>query len=389
MKRGFTLIELLVVIAIIAILAAILFPVFAKAREKARQTSCINNQRQIAIAISMYVQDNQETFFPDPASSSWATYLKAYNEPSIYDCPTKTGKGSNDAPEYGFNTKLFGKALGDVVSPSAALLTSDLSMSAPQKNYSMKTYDTDIDPRHNSGTVLSCTDGHVAYESLKNSTSAFVTLGGRGYDFFPAPTVVSTDSASYSATQTPGNASARTAYLTMPSSLLRSGTTIPDIRIEVDMNETRYVNDYVAYGFSIFDPGTSAATGTGDWLGTVIPFPNCVFVGQYSYQVNFVTCARTSGIGSPTAQTGLVGANQALLPGLTTGSNTYFRWTYTLLGGTNHYTSIGPIGGSTAYTWSGVKDVTGIMTQDKMTAGVFSNSNNVRVTIKNIKFSLL
>jgi len=55
--RGFTLIELLVVIAIIAILAAILFPVFAKAREKARQTSCVSNLKQIALAMIQYAQD--------------------------------------------------------------------------------------------------------------------------------------------------------------------------------------------------------------------------------------------------------------------------------------------------------------------------------------------
>ncbi len=61
-KSGFTLIELLVVIAIIAILAAILFPVFAQAREKARQTSCLSNTKQMTLGILMYVQDNDETW---------------------------------------------------------------------------------------------------------------------------------------------------------------------------------------------------------------------------------------------------------------------------------------------------------------------------------------
>jgi prepilin-type N-terminal cleavage/methylation domain-containing protein len=59
---GFTLIELLVVIAIIAILAAILFPVFAQAREKARQTQCVNNIKQFALAVFQYVQDYDETY---------------------------------------------------------------------------------------------------------------------------------------------------------------------------------------------------------------------------------------------------------------------------------------------------------------------------------------
>ncbi|HZT41794.1 MAG TPA: DUF1559 domain-containing protein [Chthonomonadaceae bacterium] len=63
-KKGFTLIELLVVIAIIAILAAILFPVFAQAREKARQATCISNLKQIDLATLMYVQDYDETWFP-------------------------------------------------------------------------------------------------------------------------------------------------------------------------------------------------------------------------------------------------------------------------------------------------------------------------------------
>lgn len=63
-RRGFTLIELLVVIAIIAILAAILFPVFARAREQARKTSCLSNMKQIGLAIMQYVQDYDEVY-PD------------------------------------------------------------------------------------------------------------------------------------------------------------------------------------------------------------------------------------------------------------------------------------------------------------------------------------
>jgi prepilin-type N-terminal cleavage/methylation domain-containing protein/prepilin-type processing-associated H-X9-DG protein len=61
-KAAFTLIELLVVIAVIAILAAILFPVFARAREKARQATCLSNQKQIAAAVLMYIQDYDEAF---------------------------------------------------------------------------------------------------------------------------------------------------------------------------------------------------------------------------------------------------------------------------------------------------------------------------------------
>ncbi|MBC8103922.1 MAG: DUF1559 domain-containing protein [Cytophagales bacterium] len=94
-QRAFTLIELLVVIAIIAILAAILFPVFAQAREKARQASCVSNLRQAGIAISMYVQDNEGyPMMSSPSTTSprtrWPDHVFPYvkNE-GLFSCPSK------------------------------------------------------------------------------------------------------------------------------------------------------------------------------------------------------------------------------------------------------------------------------------------------------------
>src|SRR5437763_12496182 len=69
-RRGFTLIELLVVIAIIAILAAILFPVVAQAREKARQTACLNNCKQLGVALMMYASDYDEVLPPAKIGNS-------------------------------------------------------------------------------------------------------------------------------------------------------------------------------------------------------------------------------------------------------------------------------------------------------------------------------
>jgi prepilin-type N-terminal cleavage/methylation domain-containing protein/prepilin-type processing-associated H-X9-DG protein len=120
-RQGFTLIELLVVIAIIAIIAAILFPVFAQAREKARQTACLSNLKQIGTAFAMYVQDYDErlpdrrdlkltlptgyrpwsTWPPSDPRAAWAAViLEPYVRSSgIWSCPSVAGSTLGAAPQ--------------------------------------------------------------------------------------------------------------------------------------------------------------------------------------------------------------------------------------------------------------------------------------------------
>jgi prepilin-type N-terminal cleavage/methylation domain-containing protein/prepilin-type processing-associated H-X9-DG protein len=114
-RRGFTLIELLVVIAIIAILAAILFPVFAQAREQSRATGCLSNLKQLSTGMMMYVQDYDELYPPSftgsgPTGRRWADMFAAYaRNNEIRNCPsqpfpkatTTVGGG------YGYNRQVF------------------------------------------------------------------------------------------------------------------------------------------------------------------------------------------------------------------------------------------------------------------------------------------
>ena len=95
-RSAFTLIELLVVIAIIAILAAILFPVFARARENARRSSCQSNLKQIGLGIMQYTQDYDEKYpiltdFGSPINYTWATTTQPYlKSQQIFACPSNT-----------------------------------------------------------------------------------------------------------------------------------------------------------------------------------------------------------------------------------------------------------------------------------------------------------
>ena len=157
-NKGFTLIELLVVIAIIAILAAILFPVFSKAREKARQTACTSNQRQIALALMIYAQENKETLPPD--STVWSVVL-ASTAPKVLNCPTN-GQQTRGYVYNGFASDL---SLGEITSPSDFVLTADgqtTGSAGPPVTYDNVAYSqTQYSLRHGGKVIASFADSHV------------------------------------------------------------------------------------------------------------------------------------------------------------------------------------------------------------------------------------
>lgn len=97
--RAFTLIELLVVIAIIALLAAILFPVFARARDKARQSACLSNLRQLGLAAQQYVMDNDSTFFYNAGAPGSGALVTRFT-PSVRDDKLARGTPSDKSNRW-------------------------------------------------------------------------------------------------------------------------------------------------------------------------------------------------------------------------------------------------------------------------------------------------
>ncbi|MGM0493818.1 MAG: DUF1559 domain-containing protein [Armatimonadota bacterium] len=192
---GFTLIELLVVIAIIAILAAILFPVFARAREKARQTSCMSNVKQLQLGILMYAQDFDEMLPTEDynyglggtdGDGSWRGVVFPYVKNSqLFICPSHSptsnvfdgsvaDKGMNASyaindlhQDSGAPTPPRGATLARVDDPSSVIFLVESTGAdddiGPASNEHGWTPTSDAFTRHNGGANYSFVDGHAKW----------------------------------------------------------------------------------------------------------------------------------------------------------------------------------------------------------------------------------
>ncbi len=211
-ERAFTLIELLVVIAIIGILAAILFPVFARARENARRASCLSNLKQMGLGFMMYAQDYDERLptltnningsylWPDrtiSARSYWNLKVYPYvKNIQIFNCPSVNytwAGGPDSAITYGANAPLvysandIGPNLASIVYPAQTILVGDSSRVSSHEigNYSLTNiYNTTssssgfVSYRHLQGGAIAFADGHAKWYSIPQDNNGVPILLG-------------------------------------------------------------------------------------------------------------------------------------------------------------------------------------------------------------------
>jgi prepilin-type N-terminal cleavage/methylation domain-containing protein/prepilin-type processing-associated H-X9-DG protein len=218
-RDGFTLIELLVVIAIIAILAAILFPVFAQARAKARQATCLSNLKQLGTAFMMYAQDYDETYpmcnYQAPGTTNnitWQYFIDPYVKAafpnvisnsanqrlSIYVCPEfgKTGDGTTSArPSSSYGANAYVLASFDVNRPTSAWGTvkSMASLQSPASVVLLSPHrgncvwsEGDDRSKGNSGSLPNCNIGYVVAR-MRHNDGANYLLGDGHAKWFRAP----------------------------------------------------------------------------------------------------------------------------------------------------------------------------------------------------------
>jgi prepilin-type N-terminal cleavage/methylation domain-containing protein/prepilin-type processing-associated H-X9-DG protein len=200
-RPGFTLIELLVVISIIAILAAILFPVYAHVRESARASTCISNQRQLGAAVALYVQDYDECFpqthptatpwtFPEDEITlvtPWRTLMEPYvRSARLFRCPSDWGAPNWHPTSYAPNGyTVYGASLASVEQPSTTIYSTELQPGALLDDFSpwdgaVALTDTLAVTRHSGRAVYLFVDGHtrcLSYERTWSPVNRYILSG--------------------------------------------------------------------------------------------------------------------------------------------------------------------------------------------------------------------